>query len=153
MKAAISIVVSNADRNAAGCLTWDMCREMSDSGSVEIDSHTYNLHNPETSGVYISDGANGIQRKYCESISSYYLRVICDIEKSYQRINDEIGLAPAMLAYPYGISDRWALECAHRLFSVTAVTQNNIADLSNGPYELSRFSVNMNVSLSDILNN
>ena len=39
-KAVISIVVSYVDGQNPDFLTWDMCREMSQSGLVEIGSHT-----------------------------------------------------------------------------------------------------------------
>lgn len=59
MKASISIVVSATDNGSEHALTWDMCREMTDSGLVEIDSHTYDLHNPDSCGAYKNEGDNG----------------------------------------------------------------------------------------------
>ncbi len=152
MKAAISIVVSATDKGSAHALTWDMCREMTDSGLVEIDSHTYDLHNPDTCGVYKNEGDNGIQRHRWEGLCSYKERVIDDIIKSYDRIKKETGQPPSMLAYPYGISDRVALLYVHHYFPVTVVTAYKTADLRHGLHELTRFSVNMENTPETVIN-
>lgn len=152
MKAAISVVVSAVDNGSTCVLTWDMCREMTDSGLVEIDSHTYDLHNPDTYGVYKNKGYNGIQRHRWEGLRSYKARVIDDIIKSYDRIKQETGQPPSMLAYPYGISDKVALLYVHHYFPVTVVTASKTADLSHGLHELTRFSVNMDNTLDSVIN-
>lgn len=152
MKASISIVVSATDKGSEHALTWDMCREMTDSGLVEIDSHTYDLHNPDSCGAYKNEGDNGIQRHRWEGLRSYNSRVIDDIIKSYDRIQKETGQPPSMLAYPYGISDRTALIYVHHYFPVTVVTGYKTADLRHGLHELTRFSVNMENTPEAVIN-
>ena len=152
MKASISLVVANTDNGCDKNLTWDMCREMIGSGLVEIDSHTYDLHNPDTCGAYKNEGDNGIQRHRWEGPRSYKTRVLDDIKKSYDRIKAETGQAPSMLAYPYGISDRAALLYVHRYFPVTVVTAYKTADLRHGLHELTRFSINMDQTPEQALN-
>lgn len=152
MKAAISLVVADTDKHSEHFLTWDMCREMINSGLVEIDSHTYNLHNPDTNGQYKNKGENGIQRHRWENPFKYKKRVLNDIKKSYDRITEETGQIPSMLAYPYGISDKAALLYVHRYFPVTVVTAYKTANLRHGLHELMRLSVDMDKTLEQVIN-
>ena len=64
-KAVISIVVSYVDGQNPDFLTWDMCREMADSGLVEFGSHTYASHDEEE---------HGIKRRWGESREDYEAR-------------------------------------------------------------------------------
>ena len=68
MKAVVSIMVYMQDVSADNFLSWDMCREMADSGLVEIGSHAYSLHNlGDLGGNFDPGGINGIQRDPEES--------------------------------------------------------------------------------------
>ena len=66
MKAVVSIMVYMQDVSADNFLSWDMCREMADSGLVEIGSHAYSLHNlGDLGGNFDPGGINaskGIRR-------------------------------------------------------------------------------------------
>ena len=45
VKIVLALIVSMPDyHHSTAFLSWDMCREMQDSGLVEFGSHTYNLH-------------------------------------------------------------------------------------------------------------
>lgn len=145
MKASISIIVKNQDNESINHLSWDMCREMTDSGLVEIDSHTYDLHKEN------DDGSRGIGRKTGERRPIYWLRLLPDLLKSVSRIKSETGMAPAMLAYPYGVSEATALAPVHRIFSLTVSTTSGLANLSDGLYELPRYAVKMDTDFEEIL--
>ncbi len=55
MKAVVSVIVQRIDTGVPGFLTWDMIREMAESGVFEIGSHTYDNH------LYSEElGLNGI---------------------------------------------------------------------------------------------
>ena len=49
-KMIISVMVYMQDNAASDFITWAMCREMIDSGLIEIGSHTYLLHNLDERG-------------------------------------------------------------------------------------------------------
>ena len=154
MKAAICLIVSLTDEDPEGHghLTWDMCREMADSGLVEIGSHAYSLHNlGDLGGNFDPGGINGIQRDPEESDSAFEARVLGDIQKSHDRIAQEVGQPVTFFAYPFGITEPDAEAFVHELFPVTAVTRHGTADLGKGLHELPRMTVTMDRELEDIL--
>lgn len=75
--------------------TWEMLREMQDSGLVEIGNHSYNLHH--------SDGARlGTKRLKTESMEEYEKLLTDDILLAQQMIQENVGKAPVLFAYPFG---------------------------------------------------
>lgn len=148
-KAVIAVICGKLDQEAPTYLTWDMCREISMSGLVEFGSHTYWLHNlDERNGAYIAGGPNGIQRLKGESRENFQARVIDDLEKSAQRLEDELGNEVLYFAYPYGVKDSWAADYIAGRFAMTVLTNEGVADLSKGFYSLPRKTVSMDRRVS-----
>ena len=145
VKAAIALVVSMPDqRMPKSFLSWDMCREMSDSGLVEFGSHTYDLHNFDgRGGMYTADRPNGIQRLEGEQRADYEARVCSDLQKSIDTIQARLDTRVTYLAYPYGLVDPWAEDFIHEHFALTVTTHSAIADLDPGLYGLDRLTVSM----------
>ena len=140
------------DVSADNFLSWDMCREMADSGLVEIGSHAYSLHNlGDLGGNFDPGGINGIQRDPEESDSAFEARVLGDIQKSHDRIAQEVGQPVTFFAYPFGITEPDAEAFVQELFPVTAVTRHGTADWGKGLHELPRMTVTMDRELEDIL--
>jgi len=140
------------DLPADNFCTWNMYREMQDSGLVEIGSHSYLLHNlDDRSGSFTPGGTNGIQRLPEESDADFQKRVLDDIQLSYDRIEAELGCAPSCFAYPFGVTEPDALELVESLFPVTLKTNQATADLSKGLHDLPRWTITMNTSLSKVL--
>lgn len=141
-KAVISIIVQYIQEENSDFLTWDMCREMAQSGLVEIGSHTYACH----------DGAeNGIRRLEGESQEDYAARVLPDLQTSIDLIQEHLGESPQLFAYPNGVKEPWAADFIQDHFAVTLTTRHGCADLSKGLYSLKRCNVSMEVPLSEIL--
>ena len=152
-KMVISIMVYMQDNAASDFITWPMCREMVDSGLIEIGSHTYFLHNlGDRGGTFDPEGVNGIQRKPGESGEDFQARVLDDIQLSYDLIAEKLEAAPTFFAYPFGLTEPDADELIQELFPVTAVTLPRTADLTDGLYDLPRYTVTMSKSLDSILN-
>ncbi len=154
VKASISPVVYMPDNWAESFLSWDMCREMTESGLVEIGSHSYFLHNLDgEDGKFSEAGINGVQRRPGESDGDFQTRVLDDIQKSYDRIAEETGTPPTLFAYPFGRTEPDADPLIQELFPVTVVTSLKpvLADLSNGLYNLPRITVSMDESLQRLL--
>lgn len=151
-KAVISIIVEMPELPTDNFVTWEMCREMAGSGLVEIGSHSFALHNlGNLGGCFDPDGVNGIQRRPDETDEGFQTRVLDDIQKSYDLIDQKVGQAPAFFAYPFGLKEPDAEELVNRLFPVTAVTKPKIADLKRGLHDLPRITVTMNRELSSVL--
>ena len=152
-KMVISVMVYMQDNAASDFITWAMCREMIDSGLIEIGSHTYLLHNlDERGGSFDPEGVNGVQRKPDETAEAFQPRVLDDIQRSYDLIAEKLEVSPTFFAYPFGLTEPDADELIRELFPVTAVTLPKTADLTGGLYDLPRHTVTMNKSLDSILN-
>ena len=151
MKAAISVITCMQDLSADNFLSWDMCREMTDSGLVEIGSHTNHLHNlGDKGGCFDPDGINGIQRDPEETDEAFRVRVLEDIQESYDRIAWEVG-QPSLFAYPFGITEPEAEELIGELFPVTVITRSGVADLRKGTRQMPRLTVTMDTPLEKLL--
>ena len=145
-KAAIAVMAYMQDNPGGNFLTWDMCREMTASGLVEIGSHGYAIHNLDgRMGNFVPGQANGVQRRKGESDDDFYCRVLDDLRYSFDRIAQETGAPPAYFAYPFGKTDPDADAYLEALFPVTAVTGPGkyTANLSKGLHQLPRFTVTM----------
>lgn len=145
-KAVISLIVFMPDHWADDFLSWEMCREMEQSGLVEIGSHSYQLHAlDQRAGCYESGGVNGVQRKPGESDAEFQTRVLDDLQKSRDLIAENLGHAPLFFAYPFGVTEPDAADWIASNFSVTAVTGlgRHPADLSRGFQALPRYAVTM----------
>lgn len=152
-KFAISVMVYMQDSGADDFLSWDMCREMADSGLVEIGSHAYRLHNLDGRGGAFTPGEiNGVQRRPGETDKDFQARVLDDIRRSYDLISENTGRTPVLFAYPYGLTDPDADPLIRELFPVTVITRTGAADLSGGLFDLPRYTVTMDNRLKRLLN-
>lgn len=76
-------------------LNWSEVKEMSQSGNVEIQNHTYGMHR-------ICNGRKGCGKKCREAIESYRKVLEEDVGKLQKEILDYTGSAPNTFTYPYG---------------------------------------------------
>lgn len=90
---AFSKVVDNNIEHAHA--TWDQISEMQESGLVEIQNHSYNLHK-------ICNGRYGCGQKSCESIEDYEKILEEDIMPLQDKIQAVIDVTPNTFTYPYG---------------------------------------------------
>ena len=152
VKACISIIVLMPDLPTDSFCTWEQLREMTDSGLVEVGSHSYRLHNlGEDKGNYEKDGTNGVERRPGESDGDFQARVLDDIQKSHDRIAAELG-SVTCFAYPFGCTDPDAKALVDALFPVSLMTVPQCADLAKGLHDLPRYAVHMETNLADLLN-
>ena len=105
MKAVLSVIgyeIDSATDNPesrktseAPFCTWEEIGEMSDSGAVEIVSHTYGLH------LYEHDGRQGGNCADGENLDSFLPSAQKDYVKIMSKISDATGKKAVAMAYPY----------------------------------------------------
>ena len=141
-KAVIALITSHIDDEELYYLNWNKCREMNQSGLVEFGSHTHAVHGSEY---------GGISRGPWESMDEYGCRVLCDLQTSMDRIQENLGSAPLFFAYPLGKTEPWAKDFIQKNFSVTVTTKPGVADTGRGLYNMPRYTVDMETPVWRIL--
>ena len=142
VRAAIALIVERIDSASPGFLTWDMCRDMQASGLVEFGSHTYDSH---------KEDPRGIKRQSGETQDEYRQRALADVQRSIDRMAQELGSAPIYFAYPHGQTEPWADEFLAQNFSVTVTTRHGPAKLENDLYDLPRHNITVENPVSKYL--
>ena len=74
---------------------WKELKEMSDSGLIEIQNHTYDLH-------HISGEKRGAAIVKGESDEEYKIRLKEDLKKANESIKKNVGKTPQTFVYPFG---------------------------------------------------
>lgn len=105
MKAVVSIIGKLTDKASLikdespyySYLTWDEVKELHGSGYIEIQNHTYDLH--DNNG---SSSRRGAMQKSGESIEQYTLALEEDVGEFQNQIFEKIGQKPTAFTYPYG---------------------------------------------------
>jgi len=102
-------------------LSWTQVKEMTDSGLVEIASHSYDLHrgvraNPQgnerpAATTWRYHPANG---RY-ESDETYRQRIRADLRASKESIRRNTGHSPRVVVWPYGAYNSIAVDIAREL--------------------------------------
>ncbi|MCL2839627.1 MAG: polysaccharide deacetylase family protein [Defluviitaleaceae bacterium] len=73
-------------------LTWGQVLALHESGLVEIQNHSYDLH-----------GKNGSGRRKGESDEAYHIRLREDLKKLQDACSENIGHIPTAFIYPLGV--------------------------------------------------
>ncbi|MCI8501472.1 MAG: polysaccharide deacetylase family protein [Oscillospiraceae bacterium] len=103
MKCVISIVGKFTDiiepgehqsPNYSHC-SWEQLKEMSDSGLVEVQNHTYNLHS-------LDGQRQGARKCAGETVEEYRRLLQSDVGALQDLIREKVGAAPTTFTYPYG---------------------------------------------------
>lgn len=76
-------------------LNWNQVKELNESGYVEIQNHTYNMHE-------ITKTRRGCGIKKGESLEEYRNELFEDIGKLQTQLSEYIDFTPNTFAYPYG---------------------------------------------------
>ena len=117
-------------------ITWEHLKEMVNSGFVEIQNHTYNMHSSKK-------GRLGCTKMKKESLKEYENSLTQDITKMQQRFNDEIGIIPPAFVFPFGAISKDAPCIIKNLgFKCTFCCEGRINRITKDPeclYNLCRF--------------
>lgn len=158
MKAVIAVIAYNMQQSGSALpdrhsLTWDEIAEMSQSGMIEIGSHTYNLHNPQYKGNSSPNGIDGVQRLAGETQSGYYARVGADMNMALSMITQYTGQAQVnYFSYPFGAYDQYMQQLLDDAgVSVSTLTNPGVANIAAGLHRLPRYRITMEQPLSSLL--
>ena len=115
---------------------WPRLREMADSGLVEIQNHSYDLH--RTSPV------TGVKQRPGESDAAYRARLTADLEQAQQAILQGVGRLPTAFVYPFGAASPSTESIVRGLgFAATLTCEEKISRLTRSPealYGLGRYN-------------
>jgi biofilm PGA synthesis lipoprotein PgaB len=138
--------------------SWAQLREMSDSGLVEIASHSYDLHH----GVMASPQGNlqpaATARIYDPQTGKYEgnerwrARVRNDLAQNSRTIERETGRAPRVIVWPYGSYNDELIRMADQLGMSVALTLDDGPNTPNVPLTaLRRILIEHNPPLADFI--
>lgn len=130
-------------------LTADDMAEMQNSGMVEFQNHSYNMHT-------VSDKRNGSKQNDGESDERYRQALCDDTLKCQQYIKNTCGIAPLAYTYPFGSVSKSSYSLLKEMgFKATLSCSsgtNVINRDKNCLYMLKRYIRPHNTSISEILN-
>lgn len=103
MKAVLSIIgrytdlysLNGEENPAYSHVTWSQVAEMSDSGIIEIQNHTYNMHS-------LNGQRQGSRRVSGESYEHYEQVMMADLIRLQSLVDAYTRRMPTAFAYPYG---------------------------------------------------
>lgn len=121
-----------------GLMTWKEIKELADSGTVEIASHSYNSHqafqtNPQgnTAPALITKIYDQIAGNY-EDAESYHDRLYKDFEKSSKILEEKTGKEPRVMVWPYGRYTTAAIIQSQKAgFKMMFTLNDGVADTAN----------------------
>ncbi|HEX6592913.1 MAG TPA: poly-beta-1,6-N-acetyl-D-glucosamine N-deacetylase PgaB [Moraxellaceae bacterium] len=141
----------------AQLMSWDQLRELSASGLVEVGSHSFDLHrglqgNPQGNMQPAATTRRWLpESKRYEDEASYRKRVEADLRKSSQRIKQQVGRAPRVIAWPYGRYNDTVRDIAGKLGMTIGLTLDDGANVDGTPlWGLRRILVERGMSLWDL---
>jgi peptidoglycan/xylan/chitin deacetylase (PgdA/CDA1 family) len=156
MKIVLSIIGKSVDDFSKVCdenidyshVTWDEVKEMQQSGLVEIQSHSYNLHK-------ISKERYGCSQMANESLEHYEEFLSNDINTLQEKIMSVTGNSPNTFIYPYGkYNDKMETIVKKLGFKATITCKFGVNVINNDPdtlYSLKRIRRAHNQSIQKML--
>lgn len=117
--------------------SWPQLKELADSGLVEIQNHSYDLHSYDR-------GRQGAMMVAGESADSYDLALRADLGRLQAQCEDWLGAAPTAFAYPFGYVSAESLQTLRDMGFLAALTCSERVNVLDGGadqlYALGRFN-------------
>jgi len=138
-------------------LDWNEVNEMVDSGLVEVASHSYDLHQGITANPQGNSQPAAITQRYdevsglYETEAQFKQRLLDDLTRSANQIEQHTGKAPRVLVWPYGAYNKVTVSIA------ASVGMRYTMSLDSGRSHLSELSsikrvlVKSDATLSDMV--
>ena len=125
----------DADHPSYSYLTWSEISEMIDSGFVEIQNHSYNLHS--------SSGRLGASRRAGENAGAYAALLERDLRKMQDETEEHTGYEPTAFVYPFGAISKESVPVVKKIgFRASMICRSKINVITRNPdclYGLGRF--------------
>ena len=162
MKASIAIIGWSAGRDEylrsgkkiTPHFNLGQAKEMVDSGHVEIQNHTYDLHtHQESSDGYQNEVNVGMLPLEGETKQNYAARLQNDLDQFNDvMISNQIRV-PEFMVYPYGKYNELTEEILKEIFTGTVTTRKGIRRFKNldDCREIPRINIDQNTSVSKML--
>lgn len=129
-------------------MSWGQAKEMYDSGIIEIQPHSYDLHNYKENPNH----GHGVLPKKGENEKEHYNRFLKDTQEIMRLIQDNVGSKCYVYAYPYGeYNDTNEKVLKDLNFKVSLTTKSEYGDISNGLYKIKRINVPSHKKLCQLL--
>lgn len=130
--------------------SWEVAKEMYDSGLIEIQNHTYDMHSTPVDGpIFNPDGRYGTMQVMGESEEEYRTKLIEDMYKNKYLIETNVGNNNVLFCYPYGLkNDITESVCRELCFKITLTTKKGVNYIRPGDslYSLNRITVYENTT-------
>lgn len=118
-------------------IPWPLLRDMVDSGLVEVQNHTYNMHSPTASP------RKGAQKMKGETSEQYRQSLNEDIGRMQQRMEEELGAKATTFTYPFGAVSPESVPILREMgFEATLVCESHLNRITRDPaclYGLGRY--------------
>lgn len=115
---------------------WEKIAEMSKSGNVEIQNHTYNMHSAKKPRI-------GCTKMDGESQEIYKKKLSKDLEKAQNLIYEKTGIKPTAFFYPFGACSKCSEDVIKSLgFKSTFMCESRVNKITKDPnclFGLGRF--------------
>ena len=138
-------------------MTWAQLRELSESGLVEVGSHSFDLHhgiqgNPQGNMEPAATTRRWIADKNAyEDEASYKARIAADLKHSRDIIRDRIGKAPRVIAWPYGRYTYTLRDIAQQLGMPIGLTLDDGGNMEDTPlWAMRRVLVQSTMNLQNL---
>lgn len=114
---------------------WQQLKEMMESGYVEVQNHSYNMH--------AEKGRLGLQFKKNESENDYRTIIKKDITTAQEMFQENLQITPTAFVYPFGefnaVSEKVIKELSFKCSMICAEKMNVITKDKECLYQLGRF--------------
>ena len=115
---------------------WRKIKEMSESGLVEIQNHTYDMHK-------INSPRTGCSKLKTENFENYKSKLSSDLEKAQNLISEKTNFTPTAIVYPFGAFDKNTEKVVKSLgFKASFTCEEKVNIINRNPetlYSLGRF--------------
>jgi poly-beta-1,6-N-acetyl-D-glucosamine N-deacetylase len=138
-------------------MSWKQLRELSDSGLVEIGSHSFDLHRGIEGDPQGNLQPAATTRRWLAATGAretelvYRQRVETDLKRSRDDIVKHMGKAPRLIAWPYGRYNSTLRQAAEKLGMPIGLTLDDGANMEETPLSgLRRILLERTMTLSGL---